>query len=40
MKDLMQGIYYHGPHELCIIAGGPQNQFYPKVLPLSDYEEQ
>ena len=19
-------IYYHGPHELCIIAGGPQNQ--------------
>jgi len=18
--------YYHGPHELCIIAGGPQNQ--------------
>jgi len=18
-------IYYHGPHELCIIAGGPQN---------------
>jgi len=20
-------IYYHGPHELCIVAGGPQNQF-------------
>jgi len=19
-------IYYHGPHELCISAGGPQNQ--------------
>jgi len=19
-------IYYHGPHELCIITGGPQNQ--------------
>jgi len=19
-------IYYHGPHEFCIIAGGPQNQ--------------
>jgi len=27
--NLEQGgelIYYHGPHELCIIAGGPQNQ--------------
>jgi len=20
-------IHYHGPHELCIIAGGPQNQW-------------
>jgi len=19
-------IYYHGPQEMCIIAGGPQNQ--------------
>jgi len=29
-KNLHQGwepIYYHWSHELCIIAGGPQNQF-------------
>jgi len=29
MEHLEQGgepIYYHGPHELCIIAGRPQNQ--------------
>jgi len=33
-------IYYHGPHDLCNIAGGPQNQFYPKILPLFNYEEE
>ena len=33
-------IYYHGPHELCVIAGGLQKQFYPKLQPLSNYEEE
>ena len=34
-------VYYHGPHELCIIAGGCKiNWFYPKVLPFSNYEEE
>ena len=32
-------IYYHGLRECCIIAGGPQNQFYPKIMPLSQYED-
>ena len=29
-----ESIYYHGPHELCIIAGGQKN------LPLSNYKEE
>jgi len=34
-------IYYHGPHESCIISGGPQNQVIsPKILPLSNNEEE
>jgi len=31
-------LYYRGPHELRIIAGGPQNQLI--LLPLSNYEEE
>jgi len=34
---LQQGwepIHYHEPHEMCIIADGPQNQLIcPKILP-------
>jgi len=30
--------YYHGPHEMCIITGGPQNQLI--IIPLSNYEEE
>jgi len=33
-------IYYHGPRELCIVAGRPQTQFYPKILPLCNFEEE
>jgi len=33
-------IYYNGPHKLWIIAGGPQvTTLYPKILPLSYYED-
>ena len=41
---LVQGwepIYYHGPHQLCMTAGGPQNQrIFVKIQPLSNYEEE
>jgi len=44
LEHLEQGgepIYYHGPHELCIIAGGTQNQLiFGKILPLSSYGEE
>jgi len=30
-------ICYHGPQELCIVAGGPKNQFCPKIISLSNY---
>jgi len=34
-------IHNHGPHELCIIAGGPQkSKFHSKILPLYKYEEE
>ena len=33
-------IYYHGPYKLWIIAVGPQiTTLYPKILPLSYYED-
>jgi len=34
--------YYHGPHELCIIASAPQSQLNLsyKILSLSNYEEE
>jgi len=34
-------ICYHGPHELRIrLEGRKINQFYPEILPLSDYDEE
>jgi len=34
-------IYYHGPHQMCIIAGSRKiYQLYPKVPASSDYEEE